>query len=110
MPASPVEDHHGMVTLRDCRGEAVQKHLHGCRIGIGHHQREAIVRARLHGSEDIGEGEAPVAKAWRALAALPPNVAGTAFLADPRLVLEEQANALVFMTYTDGLQQRWGSF
>ena len=99
-----------MFALRDGRGEAVQKHLHGCRIRIGHHQRKAIVRVRLHGSEDIGEGEAPVAKAWRALAALPPDVASAAFLADPRLVLEEQANALAFITCTDGLQQRWGSF
>ena len=84
--------------------------MHRRRIGIGHHQRESIVRAWLHGCEDIGEGEAPIAEPRRTLAALPPDMANAALLADARLVLEEQAKALAFMTSTDGFQQRRSPF
>jgi hypothetical protein len=75
--------------------------LHRLRIGIGHDQCEGVVRARLHGREDIGEGEAPVAKPRRTLAAPPPDMTDATLLADARLVLEEQTNALAFMTPTD---------
>ena len=101
MPARLIEDHHRMFVLSDGFGEAVQKGLHRRRIGIGHHQRESVVRAWLHGGEDIGEGEALIAKPRRALAALPPDMADAALLADARLVLKKQAEALVFMTYTE---------
>jgi hypothetical protein len=37
-------------------------------------------------------------------------MAGPAFLADPRLVLEENANALVFMRALNFSQDRRGSF
>ncbi len=99
-----------MFVLSDGFGEAVQEGLHRHRIGVGHHQRKSVVRARLHGGENIGEGEAPVAKSRRPLAALLPDVADAALLADARFVLEEQAQALAFMTYTECSQQRWGSF
>jgi hypothetical protein len=84
--------------------------LHGRRIGIGHHEREGIIGARLDGGEDVGEGESLVAEAGRALAPLPPDVADAAFLPDARLVLEKQANALVFMRTLNFSQQRWSSF
>ncbi len=57
-----------MFVLSDGFGEAVQEGLHRHRIGVGHHQRKSVVRARLHGGENIGEGEAPVAKSRRPLA------------------------------------------
>src|SRR6516162_11797739 len=110
MPAGLIERHHDVLVLSNGFGETVQKDLHRRRIGIGHHHRKRVVRARLYGGEDIGEGEAPVAKPWRALAALPPDMTDAAFLADARFVLEEQAQALAFTTYTDGSQQHWGSF
>jgi hypothetical protein len=90
--------------------KAVEEHLHRRRIDIGHHQRKGVVRARLDGGEDISEGETPVAEPRRALAALPPDMTNAALLADARLVLEEQAEVLAFITYTDGSQQRRGSF
>ena len=110
MPTGPIEDHHRMVVIGDGFRKAVKEGLHRRRVGIGHHQREGVVGAGLYGGEDIGEGEAPVAKPWRPLPALPPDMADAALLADARFVLEEQAQALAFMTYTDGSQQRWGSF
>jgi hypothetical protein len=101
MPASLIENHHRMFVVSDGFCKAVEKDLHRRRIGIGHHQREGVVRARLYGGEDVGEGKAPVAKPRRPLPALPPDMADAALLADARLILEEQAQALAFMTYTN---------
>jgi hypothetical protein len=80
--------------------EAVEENLHGLRVSVRHDQRESIVRPRLDGSEDVGEGEALVAKPRRTLAPFPPDMANTALLADPRLVLEEDTDAL-FCASTD---------
>jgi hypothetical protein len=91
-------------------GETVQERLHRRRIGIGHHEREGIIGAWLDGGEDVGEGKPLVAQPWRALAPLPPNMTDAAFLADPGLVLKEQANALVFMRTLKFFEQRRGSF
>jgi hypothetical protein len=99
-----------MFVISDGFRKAVEEDLHRRRIRIGHHEREGVVCARLYGREDIGEGETPVAEPLRALAALPPDMADAALLTDARLVLEEQAETLAFMTYTDGSQQHWGSF
>jgi hypothetical protein len=90
--------------------EAIQKGLHRHSISIRHHQRKGVIRAGFDGGEDIGEGEALVAESRRALPALPPDMADPALLADTRLVLKEQADALVFITCTDGFQQLRGSF
>jgi hypothetical protein len=85
--------------------------LHCRRIGIGHHQRESIARAWLHGCEDVGEGEAPVAQPRPTLPALPPDMTNATLLTDARLVLEEQAKAFAFMmSAADGFQQRRSPF
>jgi hypothetical protein len=110
VPARLVEDHRHMLVRGDSFGKAVEEHLHRCCIGIGQHQRKAIIRARLNGSEDIGEGEALVAEARRALAPFPPDMADAPLLADPGLVLEEQAKALAFMRTLKFFQKLRGSF
>jgi len=99
-----------VLVLGDGFREAIQEGLHCRRIGVGHHQRKGIIRARLHGSKDVGKGEALVAKPWRAASPLPPDMADAAFLANARLVLEKQPEALVFMPYTDVLQERRSPF
>ena len=86
-----------MLVWSNGSGELVEELLHRVRIGIGHDKGEAVIRAGLHCGEDIGEGEAPVAKPWRTLAARPPDVADAAFLADAGFILEKQADTLVFM-------------
>jgi hypothetical protein len=63
--------------------------LHCRRIRIRHDEGEGIIRTRLDGREDVGEGETLVAEPRRPLAPLPPDVADTAFLANPRLILKE---------------------
>jgi len=63
--------------------------LHCRRIGIRHDEGEGIIRPRLDGREDVGEGETLVAEPRRALTPLPPDMADPAFLANPRLILKE---------------------
>ena len=94
MPARLVEDHDRMLVLSDGFREVVEEDLHCGGIGIGHHEREGIVRARLDGGEDIGKGKTLVAKPRRPLAPLPPDMADAAFLADPRFVLEPDFDRL----------------
>jgi hypothetical protein len=84
--------------------------LHRRRIGIRQHQRESVIGAGFDGGEDVGEGEALVAEPRRALTPLPPDMADTALLAEARLVLEEEANAFVFMRMLKFFQKRRGSF
>ena len=102
MPARLIQDHGRMVILGEGFRKAVEEGLHRRRIGIGHRQREGVVRAGFDGGEDVGEGEALAAKPRRPLPPLPPDMTNAALRADARLVLEEQAKALVFMSYTDG--------
>jgi hypothetical protein len=64
---------------------------------VRHDQRKRVVSAGLDGREDVGEREALVGEARRTLAPLPPDVTDPTLLADARLVLEKQADALVFM-------------
>ena len=110
MPAGLIEDHRHMFIRSDGFGKAVEEGLHRDRIGIGHHQSKSIISARLHGGEDIGESEAPVAKPRRPLAALPPDMADAALLADARLVLEEQAQALILVRTLNVFQERRSPF
>ena len=75
-----------------------------------HDERKGVVGSRLDGCEDVGEREALVAKARRTLASPPPDVARAPLLPDAGLVLEEEADALVFMRTLYFSQQRRGSF
>ena len=110
MPARLIEHHHGMLILSKRLGKAVEEGLHRRRIDIRHRQRKSIVRAWLHGCEDVGEGEAPIAEPRRTLAALPPDMTNATLLTDARLVLEEEAKAFAFMMSADGFQQRRSPF
>jgi hypothetical protein len=85
MPARLIEHHRRMFVSGNGFGEAVQERLHRRRTGIGHQQCEGVVSARLNGGEDIREGEPLIAKPRRALAALPPDMADAALLADARI-------------------------
>ena len=110
MPACLIEHHHRMFVISDGFGKAVEEGLHRRRIGIGHQQCESVIGAWLHGREDIGEGEALIAEPRRTLPALPPDMTDAALLADARLVLEEQAKALLFMRTLNFFQKRRSPF
>lgn len=110
MPTGLVEDHDRVFVLADCRSEVVEELLHRLGVGVGQNEGETVVGAGLDASKDVGEREALVAEARWTLAALPPDMAGPALLADPCLVLEEQADTLVFMRTLNFSEQRRGSF
>ena len=110
MPAGLVENHHDVLVWADRLGEVVEECLHCLGAYRGQHQCEGIVGAGLDRSEDVGEGEALIAQAWRALPSLPPDPTHATFLANPRLVLKKQANALVSMRTLNFSDQRRGSF
>jgi hypothetical protein len=110
MPPGSVEDHHRVLVLAYRCSEPVEEELHRLSVGVGQDEGEAIVGARLNASKEVGEGEALIAEAWWALAAFPPDVTGATFLADPRLVLEKEADALIFVRTLNSFQQCWGSF
>ena len=110
VPAGLVEDQGDVLVVADRRGELIEELLHRLGIGVRQHEREGIVGAGLDGCEDVGEREALVAQARRALASLPPDAADAALLSDAGLVLEEQADALVFMRTLKFFQESRGSF
>jgi hypothetical protein len=99
-----------MLVVADGRSEAVEEHLHRLGIHKRHDECEGVVGSRLDSCEDVGEREALVAKPRRALASPPPDVAGAPLLADAGLVLEKEADVLVFMRMLYFSEQRRGSF
>ena len=110
VPAGLIEHHRDVLVIADGRSEAVEEHLHRLGIHIRHDEREGVVGAGLHGREDVGEREALVAEPGWALASPPPDVARAPLLPDAGLVLEEEADALVFMRMLYFSEQRRGSF
>src|SRR5205807_9366697 len=110
MPSGLVKDQDDVLVLADRCGELIKELLHRLGVGVWQHEREGVVGAGLDRRENVGESEALVAQAWRTLAALPPDAAHATLLADAGLVLEEQAQALVFMRMLKFFEELRGSF
>ena len=110
VPACLIEHHDSVVVRGQGRCKGIEELLHRLGVRVRHDEREAVIGAGFHGCENVGECEALVAKAGRALAAFPPHVAGSALLPDARLVLEEETNTLLFMRTLNFFQQCRGSF
>jgi hypothetical protein len=99
-----------MLALPDRGGEAVEELLHCLGVGVRHDESEAVVSAGFDRRKDVRECEALVAQRRGALTAPPPDVARPSFLADARLILEEEADALVFMRSLNFSEKCRGSF
>jgi hypothetical protein len=110
MPAGLIEHHDGVFVVADRGREVVEELLHRLGIRIRHHECEGVVGAGLDRGKDVGERKALVAQTRRALTTRPPNVAGSPFLSDARLVLEKEADALIFVRTLNSSQQRRSSF
>ena len=100
----------GTSVMLDGRSEAVEEHLHRLGIDVRQDERKGVVGSRLYGCEDVGEREALIAEPRRTLASPPPDVTRAPLLPDAGLVLEEEADALVFMRTLYFSEQRRGSF
>ena len=85
-------------------GEAVQKVLHRELVRARHHPGVSLVRAGADGGEQIGECEAIVGLAGWTLSLPIPAVRDAALLADARLVLEPERQALVWMCISNRLE------
>ena len=110
MPARAVEHERDVLVICDRLGESIEKRLHARAVRIGQDQRESVVGAGLDRGVDVGVDIALIEQARRSLAALPPDVADAPLLPDARLVLEIQAQALVFMRTLNFFQDSPGSF
>ena len=97
MPSRLVENEKDMLVRTDGFGEFIQIDLHGVRRDFGQDEREGMIRARLYGAIDIGEGIALIATPRRPPAPREPAVTDAPFLANARLVLEKQADFLAGM-------------
>lgn len=104
MPAGLVEHHRDMLIATNRLGELVEEDLHVVGVGVGQHEREAIIATGLYGAVEIGEGVALVGATRRALAACIPAMADTALLADARLILEDEPQPLARMCIGNRLQ------
>ena len=110
VPSRAVENERDVLVVSDRLGEGVEKHLHARAVRIRQNQREGVVRAGLYRRVDVGVHITLIEQARRSLTALPPDVADAALLPDARLVLEIEAQALVFMRTLNFLQDAQGSF
>ena len=110
VPAGLIEHHRDVLVIADGRSEAVEEHLHRLGIHVRHDERKGVVGSWLDGCEDVGEREALIAEPRRTLASPPPDVARAPLLPDAGLVLEEEADALIFMRMLYFSEQRRGSF
>lgn len=97
---------------RRAAGHAQPTHAAALPDGVVHRRQSAISRGDQHRHardrllhQRHAAGRLFLGQAWWALAGLPPDPTDAALLANPRLVLKKQANALVFMH-----TQRRGSF
>ena len=95
VPPGLVEDEHRVDIWSQAGAETLQKDRHGLGGDRRHHQGEVVAGGWADGGIDIGPGEAAVAQAGWALAALVPAVGDAALVAEAGLVLEPQLQPLV---------------
>jgi len=85
-----------------------EEQVHRGGVELGQHQCHAGVARRAHRADDPGGAVAEVAPPARGMAALPPNITGAPFLADPRLVLAPDLEVRCFGVSLDKLLQARG--
>jgi hypothetical protein len=85
-------------------GEFVEIDLHGIGRDLGQDEREGVIRARLNGAVDIGEGGALIASLRRPLAPREPAVTDAPFLTDARSILKKETDFLALAGFAYLLQ------
>jgi hypothetical protein len=85
-----------MRARRDGLAEFGEKQVHCGGIEPGHYQGHTGVACRAHGADDPSGLVADIAQPARGIAALPPDIAGSPLLPDPRLVLAPDFKLLGF--------------
>lgn len=104
VPAGAVEDDDGVDAVGQGLGEGVEEQARRPCGDLRQHEGEILAGQGSHRTEDVGPLVAAVAQARRSLAAAPPAMTDAALVADARLVLEPQLQALPGMGVGDGVQ------
>ena len=97
VPSGLVENQKDMLVRADGCDEFIQIDLHGVGGDCRQNEREGVIRARLHGAVNIGEGVALITSPRRPLAPGEPAVTDAPFLANARFILEKETDFLVRM-------------
>ncbi len=88
VPASLVDQEHGVSRRRDRLGDLDEMQVHRFGIAGGHDEGRTLALLRTNGSEDVGGSSALIAGRARSGAALGPSARDLVLLADARLILE----------------------
>ena len=88
VPAGTIHDEHGMAVGGQLALKFVDQRLHGWHGCLGQDERDTGIALRTYGAEDPGCIVAHVAEPAWADAAIVPDAAGTADLADAGLILK----------------------
>ena len=94
MPSGPVNDKQGDCSRTDAFPDFNQVLVHGFDVDGRQHQSGANATGRADGAEQIGPGEAPVARRARTGAAPGPDAGLRALLANSCFVLEPDFDQL----------------
>ena len=97
MPTGLIENQEDMFVRTNGFGKLVEIDLHGVGRDLGQDEGKGVIRARLHGAVDIGEGIALIASPRRPFAPREPAVTDASFLANAGFILEKQTDFLVWM-------------
>lgn len=92
VPASLIEQQHGVRTGRDGAADFVEMSLHRVGIGIGHDDGRADVACWAYRTEDVGVFVALIFGLPRTRAFFRPLIDEAVFLADARFILEPDLN------------------
>ena len=104
MPSGLIENQEDMLVRANRFGELVEIDLHGVGRDFGQDEREGVIRARLHGPVDIGEGIALIASPWWPQSFRKPAVTDAPFLANARFILKKETDLLVRMGFANLFQ------
>ena len=104
MPPGLIENQEDMFVRINGFGELVEIDLHGVGRDLGQDEREGIIRARLHGAVDIGEGIALIASTRWPPSFREPAVTDASLLPDAGFILKKETDFLVRMGFANLLQ------
>ena len=104
VPAGLIENQEDMLVRANRFGNLVEIDLHGVGRDLGQDEREGVIRARLNGAVDIGEGIALIASPRRPLAPREPAVTDAPLLANAGFILEKETDFLVRMGFANLFQ------
>jgi len=103
VPSGPIHDEQGECSSSDAFADFNQMLVHGFNVDGRQHQGGANTPARANRAEEIGPGEAPVARRARTASTPGPDARHRALLSDPGFVLKPDFNWPAASAFTERL-------